>query len=52
MFLYLVCKLQIPSLHIYQHTIQILGMIVALLDDLDESVQLTAVSCLLMVVYP
>ncbi|KAJ6381693.1 hypothetical protein OIU77_030380 [Salix suchowensis] len=40
---------QIPSLHIYQHTIQILGMIVALLDDLDESVQLTAVSCLLMI---
>ncbi|KAJ6913534.1 hypothetical protein NC651_015917 [Populus alba x Populus x berolinensis] len=40
---------QIPSLHIYQHTIQILGIIVALLDDLDESVQLTAVSCLLMI---
>lgn len=52
MFLYLVCNPQIPSLHIYQHTIQILGMIVALLDDLDESVQLTAVSCLLMVIYP
>ncbi|XP_021677399.2 protein SHOOT GRAVITROPISM 6 isoform X1 [Hevea brasiliensis] len=40
---------QIPSIHIYQYTTQILGVIVALLDDLDESVQLTAVSCLLTV---
>uniref|UniRef100_A0A2P2LR37 Protein SHOOT GRAVITROPISM 6 isoform X2 n=1 Tax=Rhizophora mucronata TaxID=61149 RepID=A0A2P2LR37_RHIMU len=40
---------QIPSVHIYQYTTQILGVIVALLDDLDESVQLTAVSCLLMI---
>ncbi|KAG6640434.1 protein SHOOT GRAVITROPISM 6 isoform X3 [Carya illinoinensis] len=38
---------QIPSIHILQYTTQVLGVIVALLDDLDESVQLTAVSCLL-----
>lgn len=43
---------QIPSIHICQHAIQILGIIVALLDDVDESVQLTAVSCLLMVIHP
>ncbi|KAJ4833816.1 Protein SHOOT GRAVITROPISM 6 [Turnera subulata] len=40
---------QIPSIHISQYTAQILGVIVALLDDLDESVQLTSVSCLLMI---
>ncbi|XP_050226540.1 protein SHOOT GRAVITROPISM 6 [Mercurialis annua] len=40
---------QIPSVHIYQYTTQILGVIVALLDDSDDSVQLTAVSCLLTV---
>ncbi|MBA0857955.1 hypothetical protein Goshw_019467, partial [Gossypium schwendimanii] len=40
---------KIPSVHIYQHTTQVLGVILALLDDLDESVQLTAVSCLLMI---
>ncbi|KAK8708809.1 hypothetical protein V6N13_059845 [Hibiscus sabdariffa] len=39
----------IPSVHIYQYTTQVLGVILALLDDLDESVQLTAVSCLLMI---
>ncbi|MFQ6631974.1 hypothetical protein Gotur_008479, partial [Gossypium turneri] len=39
---------KIPCVHIYQHTTQVLGVILALLDDLDESVQLTAVSCLLM----
>jgi|APAra0007618328_1042625.scaffolds.fasta_scaffold04353_2 hypothetical protein len=31
------------------YTTQVIGVILALLDDLDESVQLTAVSCLLMV---
>lgn len=41
--------LQIPSIHILQYTTQVLGVILALLDDLDESVQLTAVSCLLTV---
>lgn len=40
---------QIPSIHILQYTTQVLGVILALLEDLDESVQLTAVSCLLMV---
>ncbi|XP_015574858.1 protein SHOOT GRAVITROPISM 6 isoform X1 [Ricinus communis] len=40
---------QIPSIHICQYTTQILSVIVALLDDSDESVQLTAVSCLLTV---
>ncbi|KAM3325089.1 protein SHOOT GRAVITROPISM 6 isoform X1 [Capsicum chacoense] len=40
---------QMPSIHVLQYTTQILGVILALLDDLDESVQLTAVSCLLMV---
>lgn len=41
--------LQMPSIHVLQYTTQILGVILALLDDSDESVQLTAVSCLLMV---
>ncbi|XP_041024886.1 protein SHOOT GRAVITROPISM 6 isoform X2 [Juglans microcarpa x Juglans regia] len=40
---------QIPSIHILQYTTQVLGVILALLDDLDESVQLTAVSCLLTI---
>ncbi|XVF07807.1 hypothetical protein REPUB_Repub06bG0171700 [Reevesia pubescens] len=40
---------KIPSIHIYQYTTHVLGVILALLDDLDESVQLTAVSCLLMI---
>ncbi|XP_022767246.1 protein SHOOT GRAVITROPISM 6-like isoform X15 [Durio zibethinus] len=40
---------KIPSVHIFQYTTQVLGVILALLDDLDESVQLTAVSCLLMI---
>ncbi|OMO81848.1 Armadillo-like helical [Corchorus capsularis] len=40
---------KIPSVHIYHYTTQVLGVILALLDDLDESVQLTAVSCLLMI---
>lgn len=43
--------LQIPSIHILKYTAQVLGVILALLDDSDESVQLTAVSCLLMVKY-
>ncbi|KAF5953918.1 hypothetical protein HYC85_006774 [Camellia sinensis] len=40
---------QIPSIHILRYTPEVLGVILALLDDSDESVQLTAVSCLLMV---
>ncbi|KAL5546037.1 hypothetical protein UlMin_005724 [Ulmus minor] len=40
---------QIPSIHIVQYTAQVLGVILALLDDSDESVQLTAVSRLLMI---
>ncbi|KAM7464220.1 hypothetical protein LguiA_032341 [Lonicera macranthoides] len=40
---------QLPPVHITQYTTQVLGVILALLDDSDESVQLTAVSCLLMV---
>ncbi|XP_045795656.1 protein SHOOT GRAVITROPISM 6 isoform X1 [Trifolium pratense] len=40
---------QIPSIHILKYTTQVLGVILALLDDSDESVQLTAVSCLLMI---
>ncbi|XP_052174886.1 LOW QUALITY PROTEIN: protein SHOOT GRAVITROPISM 6-like [Diospyros lotus] len=43
---------QIPSIYIMQYTPQVLGVILALLDDSDESVQLTAVSCLLMVIEP
>ncbi|KAB2630954.1 protein SHOOT GRAVITROPISM 6 [Pyrus ussuriensis x Pyrus communis] len=38
---------QIPSMQMLQYTAQVLGVILALLDDSDESVQLTAVSCLL-----
>ncbi|KAM6568771.1 hypothetical protein CsatB_016756 [Cannabis sativa] len=40
---------QIPSIHILRYTAQVLGVILALLDDSDESVQLTAVSCLLTI---
>ncbi|XP_048320811.1 protein SHOOT GRAVITROPISM 6 isoform X2 [Ziziphus jujuba] len=40
---------QMPSIHILQYTAQVLGVILALLDDPNESVQLTAVSCLLMI---
>jgi len=38
-----------PSACMSHYTTQVIGVILALLDDLDESVQLTAVSCLLMV---
>ncbi|XP_047333371.1 protein SHOOT GRAVITROPISM 6 isoform X2 [Impatiens glandulifera] len=41
---------QIPSVHILRYTAEVLGVILALLDDSDESVQLTSVSCLLTVV--
>jgi len=40
---------QIPSIHILRYTTEVLGVILALLDDSDDSVQLTAVTCLLMV---
>ncbi|WOH06122.1 hypothetical protein DCAR_0625545 [Daucus carota subsp. sativus] len=40
---------QMSSIHVNQYTTQVLGVILALLDDSNESVQLTAVSCLLMV---
>lgn len=40
---------QIPSIHINHYASQVLGVILALLEDSDESVQLTAVSCLIMV---
>ncbi|KAI4300360.1 hypothetical protein L6164_033748 [Bauhinia variegata] len=40
---------QIPSIQILKYTPQVLGVILALLDDSDESVQLTAVTCLLMI---
>ncbi|XP_074269139.1 protein SHOOT GRAVITROPISM 6 isoform X2 [Silene latifolia] len=40
---------QIPSVQINQYTTQVLGVILALLEDSDESVQLTAVSCLLLI---
>lgn len=42
--------MQMPPVRVIQYTIQILSVIVALLDDSDESVQLTAVSCLLTVI--
>lgn len=41
--------LQIPSINILRYTTEVLGVILALLDDSDDSVQLTAVTCLLMV---
>lgn len=44
-----ILKMQIPSIHILKYTAQVLGVILALLDDCDDSVQLTAVSCLLVV---
>ncbi|KAL4592110.1 hypothetical protein LXL04_005094 [Taraxacum kok-saghyz] len=40
---------QIPPIHINTHTKEILGVILALLDDSDDSVQLTAVLCLLSI---
>ncbi|KAF7147161.1 hypothetical protein RHSIM_Rhsim03G0088500 [Rhododendron simsii] len=40
---------QIPSINILRYTTEVLGVILALLDDSDDSVQLTAVTCLLMV---
>ncbi|XP_028777131.1 protein SHOOT GRAVITROPISM 6 isoform X2 [Neltuma alba] len=40
---------KIPSINMPVYATQVLGVILALLDDSDESVQLTAVSCLLMV---
>lgn len=40
-----------PSACMNHYTTQVIGVILALLDDLDESVQLTAVSCLLMVMF-
>ena len=43
--------LQIPPIRINTHTKEILGVILALLDDSDDSVQLTAVLCLLSVYY-
>lgn len=49
---FLFSALQMPSIHILQYTAQVLGVILALLDDPNESVQLTAVSCLLMVKTP
>uniref|UniRef100_A0A1D1ZA33 HEAT repeat-containing protein 7A n=3 Tax=Anthurium amnicola TaxID=1678845 RepID=A0A1D1ZA33_9ARAE len=40
---------QIPDPHMVHYTSQVLGVIVALLEDPDESVQLTSVECLQMV---
>ncbi|KAI7751520.1 LOW QUALITY PROTEIN: hypothetical protein M8C21_022432 [Ambrosia artemisiifolia] len=40
---------QIPPMHINTYTKEILGVILALLDDSDDSVQLTAVLCLLSI---
>ena len=40
---------QIPERYMHQYIAQVLGVIVALLEDPDESVQLTAVQCLLTV---
>ncbi|KAG9442187.1 hypothetical protein H6P81_018041 [Aristolochia fimbriata] len=40
---------QIPPGYMEQYSTQVMGVIVALLEDPDESVQLTAVQCLLMV---
>ncbi|XP_077246422.1 ARM repeat superfamily protein isoform X2 [Tasmannia lanceolata] len=40
---------QIPSIYMLQYTAQVLGVIVALLEDPIESVQLAAVQCLLIV---
>ncbi|XP_076947107.1 protein SHOOT GRAVITROPISM 6-like isoform X1 [Bidens hawaiensis] len=40
---------QIPPVHINTYTKEILGVILALLDDSDDSVQLTAVLCLLSI---
>ncbi|KAG6479398.1 hypothetical protein ZIOFF_062861 [Zingiber officinale] len=40
---------KIPANHVLNYIAQVLGVIVALLEDPDESVQLTAVQCLLSV---
>nr|XP_029119800.1 protein SHOOT GRAVITROPISM 6 isoform X2 [Elaeis guineensis] len=40
---------QIPDCHMPKYIAQVLGVVVALLEDADESVQLTAVQCLLTV---
>ncbi|EHA8588354.1 putative protein SHOOT GRAVITROPISM 6 [Cocos nucifera] len=40
---------KIPDCHMPKYIAQVLGVIVALLEDADESVQLTAVQCLLTV---
>lgn len=40
---------QIPPNHIVRYATEVLGVILVLLDDTDESVQETALSCLLMV---
>lgn len=40
---------QFPSIHIVQYTTHVFGVILNLLEDSEESVQLTALSCLLMV---
>lgn len=49
--LYSFTSLQIPKSHMPNYIAQVLGVIVALLEDPDESVQLTAVQCLLSVRY-
>lgn len=41
--------LQIPESHMKRYISQVLGVIIALLEDPEESVQLTAVQCLLKV---
>ncbi|KAJ3682541.1 hypothetical protein LUZ60_015114 [Juncus effusus] len=43
---------QIPESQMSKYVAQVLGVIVALLEDPDESVQLTAVQCLLKVLNP
>jgi hypothetical protein len=40
---------QIPESHMLKYIQQVLGVILALLEDANESVQLTAVQCLLTV---
>lgn len=40
---------QIPERHMLKYIQQVLGVILALLEDPNESVQLTAVQCLLTV---
>ncbi|KAF3328265.1 protein SHOOT GRAVITROPISM 6 [Carex littledalei] len=43
---------QIPESHMKRYISQVLGVIIALLEDPEESVQLTAVQCLLKVIDP